>query len=233
MHTWIATSDGSMQSIVAIRSPVSRIRDLQQFLGDLRVVPHHRDEHGRLVVPVHSFGQAGLRVDQLEGELPVPAADGVVQRVEPALVLRLDRLAQPLVTAAPEDERGQGDVAAGHGGEQRRLAVSVDGAEKRRRPGRRLLCWSSAPGRPCRTSRGHGCRRCGGRCSPEELFPAAPPGSAGPCASFPRSCRTRLRPGDVGGLPVILMVVESWELLMMNSSWLLHRRVCLWQLLSN
>jgi hypothetical protein len=33
----------------------------------------------------------------------VPAADGVVQRVEPALVLRLDRLAQPLVTAAPED----------------------------------------------------------------------------------------------------------------------------------
>jgi hypothetical protein len=92
---------------------------------------------------------------------------------------------------------------------------------------------SSAPGRPCRTSRGHGCRRCGGRCSPEELFPAAPPGSAGPCASFPRSCRTRLRPGDVGGLPVILMVVESWELLMMNSSWLLHRRVWLWQLLSN
>ena len=139
MHTWIATSDGSMQSIVAKRSPVSRIRDLQQFLGDLRVVPHHRDEHGRLVVPVHSFGQAGLRVDQLEGELPVPAADGVAQRVEPALVLRLDRLAQPLVTAAPEDERGQGDVAAGHGGEQRCLAVGVDGAEKRRRRGRRLL----------------------------------------------------------------------------------------------
>ena len=117
MHTWIATSDGSMQSIVAKRSPVSRIRDLQQFLGDLRVVPHHRDEHGRLVVPVHSFGQAGLRVDQLEGELPVPAADGVVERVEPALVLRQDRLAHLLVTAAPEDERGQGDVAAGHGGE--------------------------------------------------------------------------------------------------------------------
>jgi hypothetical protein len=97
---------------------MSRIRDLQQFLGHIRVVPHHRDEHGRLVVLVHSFRQAGLRVYQLERELPVPAADGVVQRVEPVLVLRQD-----------------------------------------------------------------------------------------PCASFPRSCRTRLRPGDVGGLSVILVVV--------------------------
>jgi len=232
MHTWIATSDGCMQSIVAKRSPVSRIRDLQQFLGDLRVVPHHRDEHGRLVVPVHSFGQAGLRVDQLEGELPVPAADGVVQRVEPALVLRLDRLAQPLVTAAPEDERGQGDVAAGHGGEQRRLAVGVDGAEKRRRRGRRLLVGrqrQDVPAEPL-VAMDAGDVQAG---VPLRSFPAAPLGSAGPCASFPRSCRTRLRPGDVGGLPVILMVVESWELLMMNSSWLLHRRVWLWQLLSN
>lgn len=131
--TWIATSDGSMQSIVAIGSPVSRVRDLQQFLRHIGVVPHHRDEHGRLVVLVHGFRQAGLRVDQLQGELPVPAADRVVQRVEPALVLRQDRLAQLLVTAAPEDERGHGDVAAGHGGEQRRLAVRVHGAQKSRR----------------------------------------------------------------------------------------------------
>lgn len=136
--TWIATSHGSMQSIVAIRSHVSRIGDLQQFLRDVRVVPHHRDEQGRLVVFVHGFRQAGLRVDQLEGEPPVPVADGVVQRVEPALVLRQDRLAQPLLPTAPEDKQGHGDVAAGHGGEQRRLAIRVDGHEKRRRR-RRLL----------------------------------------------------------------------------------------------
>jgi hypothetical protein len=53
---------------------------------------------------------------QLQCEVPVPAAYGVVQRIASTLVLLQDRLAQLLITATPEQNRSYGDTAAGHGG---------------------------------------------------------------------------------------------------------------------
>ena len=46
--------------------------------------------------------QGGLCFYQLQRQLPVPAAYGVVQRVVSLLVLLQDRLAQLLITAEPK-----------------------------------------------------------------------------------------------------------------------------------
>jgi hypothetical protein len=65
---------------------------------------HYRGVHGRLTTFGQSFRQGRLCFNQLERQRPGPSADGVVQRVAPALVLLQDRLVQLPVTAVPEED---------------------------------------------------------------------------------------------------------------------------------
>ena len=85
--TWIAVSDGSMENIEAEGSRMSRIRDPQQFIEHICEIFHHRNEHGRLAVFVHSFRQGRLSFYQLEREHPLSSSDSVVERIAPKPVL--------------------------------------------------------------------------------------------------------------------------------------------------
>jgi len=66
--------------------------------------------------------QGGLCLYQLQRELPVSVAYGVVQRIASTLVLLQDRPTQLLITTAPEQNRSYRETSARHGGEQRGLA---------------------------------------------------------------------------------------------------------------
>lgn len=112
---------------------MSRVRDLQKFLEDIHIISHHRDEHGRLIMLVHSLGQGRLVFYEVERELAVSAADGMVQYVASTIVLLQDHpssASRLQIAAVPEQDISYRNTSACHCSEQRRLAVRVDAFEE-------------------------------------------------------------------------------------------------------
>jgi hypothetical protein len=138
--TLVSVLDSSVQGVGAIGPAVFRPLVAQQRHVDAPETFENRDEHGRLAAPAAGLRERRLPADQSQREaLVVAVADGVVQDVASVPVSLQKVLVQQLVPRVLlEQVKGQGDAAALHSDEQRRLPVVVGGGEQRRRETRLL-----------------------------------------------------------------------------------------------
>ena len=119
-----------MQGVGAIGPAVFRPLVAQQRHVDAPETFENRDEHGRLAAPAAGLRERRLPADQSQREALVAVADGVVQDVASVPISLQKVLVQQLVPRVLlEQIKSQGDAAALHSDEQRRLLLQSAGAD--------------------------------------------------------------------------------------------------------